>query len=195
MGVETRLKTRVGTDVSYDAIDKEFDAIFMAMGAQAGRPLPVPGAEAPNCVTAVAFCAHLTKAVCNTWQSRRRDRGGDTSIDVVTVARRLGNVTKAGTNDERPSAENVISGHMAHDVASISARDGAEVVLVSRATIDKMNASKHEIEHALQEGIEILGGVTPIAVVLDEKRPCHRAARFRLRDGRQGNQVGRGHRA
>ena len=40
---------------------------------------------------------------------------------------------------------------------------------MSRATIDKMNASKHEIEHAQQEGIEILGGVTPIACVLDEK--------------------------
>ena len=48
LGVETRLKTRIGSDVSYEQIDKEFDAIFMAMGAQAGRPLPVPGAEAPE---------------------------------------------------------------------------------------------------------------------------------------------------
>ena len=170
MGVETRLKTRVGTDVAFDDIEKEFDAIFMAMGAQAGRPLPVPGAEAPNVVTAVAFLRAFNEGRLQHVGSRVVViGGGDTSIDVVTVARRLGNVTKSGTVDERPAAENVISGHMAHDVASISARDGAEVVLVSRATIDKMNASKHEIEHAQQEGIEILGGVTPIACIVDEK--------------------------
>ncbi|OYW37845.1 MAG: glutamate synthase [Hydrogenophilales bacterium 12-61-10] len=180
MGVETRLKTRVGSDVSYDEIDKEFDAIFMAMGAQAGRPLPVPGAEAPNCVTAVAFLRAFNEGRLQHVGNRVVViGGGDTSIDVVTVARRLGNVTKAGTADERPSAENVISGHMAHDVASVSVREGAEVVLVSRATIDKMNASKHEVEHALQEGIEILGGVTPIAVVLDEKG---RATALRVSD-------------
>jgi NADPH-dependent glutamate synthase beta subunit-like oxidoreductase/Pyruvate/2-oxoacid:ferredoxin oxidoreductase delta subunit len=180
MGVETRLKTRVGSDVSYDAIDKEFDAIFMAMGAQAGRPLPVPGAEAPNVVTAVAFLRAFNEGRLQHVGNRVVViGGGDTSIDVVTVARRLGNVTKAGTTDERPSAENVISGHMAHDVASVSAREGAEVVLVSRATIDKMNASKHEIEHAQQEGIEILGGVTPIAVILDERG---RATALRVSD-------------
>ena len=41
------------------------------------------------------------------------------------------------------------------------------MVLVSRATIDKMAANKHEVEHAQQEGIEIIGGVTPVAVVVD----------------------------
>ncbi|NDP46928.1 MAG: NAD(P)-binding protein [Sulfuriferula multivorans] len=180
MGVETRLKTRVGTDVSYEEIDKEYDAIFMAMGAQSGRPLPVAGAEAPNVVTAVAFLRAFNEGRLQHVGNRVVViGGGDTSIDVVTVARRLGNVTKSGTVDERPSAENVISGHMAHDVASVSAREGAEVVLVSRATIDKMNASKHEIEHAQQEGIEILGGVTPIAVILDERG---RATALRVSD-------------
>jgi len=170
MGVETRLKTRVGSDVSYEEIDKNFDAIFMAMGAQAGRPLPVPGAEAPNVVTAVAFLRAFNEGRLQHVGNRVVViGGGDTSIDVVTVARRLGNVTKSGTADERPSAENVISGHMAHDVASVSARGGAEVVLVSRSTVDKMAASKHEVEHAQQEGIEIIGGVTPVSVVLDER--------------------------
>ncbi|MFP5409065.1 MAG: FAD-dependent oxidoreductase, partial [Gammaproteobacteria bacterium] len=103
--------------------------------------------------------------------------GGDTSIDVATVARRLGNVTKSGTADDRPEA--VIAGHMASDVASISAREGAEVVLVSRATIDKMAANKHEVEHAQQEGIEIIGGVTPVGVVVDDKG---RATALRVAD-------------
>jgi len=178
MGVEVRLKTRVGTDVSFEEIDKNYDAIFMAMGAQSGRALPVPGAEAPNCVTAMAFLRAFNEGRLQHVGNRVVViGGGDTSIDVVTVARRLGNVTKSGTHDERPEA--IISGHMAHDVASISARDGADVTLVSRATIDKMNANKHEIEHAQQEGITILGGVTPIAVVVDE---TGRATALRVAD-------------
>lgn len=168
LGVETRLKTRVGTDISYEELDKNYDAIFLAMGAQAGRPLPVPGAEAPNCVTAVAFLRAFNEGRLQHVGNRVVViGGGDTSIDVATVARRLGNVTKSGTHDDRPEA--VIAGHMASDVASISAREGAEVVLVSRATMDKMAANKHEVEHALQEGIEIIGGVTPVSVVVDER--------------------------
>jgi NADPH-dependent glutamate synthase beta subunit-like oxidoreductase/Pyruvate/2-oxoacid:ferredoxin oxidoreductase delta subunit len=178
LGVETRLKTRIGSDVSFEQIEKEFDAIFMAMGAQAGRPLPVPGAEAPNCVTAVAFLRAFNEGRLQHVGNRVVViGGGDTSIDVATVARRLGNVTKSGTHDDRP--ESVISGHMAHDVASISARGGAEVVLVSRATIDKMAANKHEVEHAQTEGIEIIGGVTPVAVVVDERG---RATALRVAD-------------
>ncbi len=164
LGVETRMKTRIGTDVSFEDIEKEFDAVFMAMGAQSGRALPVPGAEAPNCVTATSFL----KAFNDGRLQHVGNRvvvigGGDTSIDVATVARRLGNISNI-TELDRP--ESVLAGHAAHDVAKISAREGADVVLVSRATIDKMNAAKAEVEHALEEGIKIIGGVTPIGVVV-----------------------------
>ena len=86
------------------------------MGAQAGRPLPaVEGADAPNCVTATAFLKafndgrlrHVGKRVVVIG-------GGDTSIDVATVARRLGHIDHAKPTD-RP--EHAIAGHMAHDVA------------------------------------------------------------------------------
>ena len=56
---------------------------------------------------------------------------------------------------------------MAHDVAEISAKEGAEVALTSVFDIDKMQANKHEIEQALAEGIYILGGLAPVAVVKD----------------------------
>ncbi|WP_413437206.1 NAD(P)-binding protein [Sulfuriferula sp. GW1] len=165
LGVQTRMETRVGSDIALAQLEQEYDAIFMAMGAQSGRPLPVPGAEAPNCVTAMAFLRafndgrlqHVGKRVVVIG-------GGDTSIDVATVARRLGKITH-DTESERP--EHIIAGNVAHDVAEASVREGAEVVLVSRASIDKMHANKHEIEQALAEGIEILGGVMPVAVILD----------------------------
>jgi Pyruvate/2-oxoacid:ferredoxin oxidoreductase delta subunit len=93
---------------------------------------------------------------------------------VATVARRLGKITNASTTD---LPEMVLAGHAAHDVSSIAARMGVEVVLVSRATIDKMAANKHEVEQAKAEGIDIVGGVTPVAVV---KGPDGRATALRV---------------
>ncbi len=164
LGVQARMKCRIGTDISMEQIRSEFDAVFLGMGAQSGRPLPVQGADAPNIVTATAFLKafndgrlrHVGKRVVVVG-------GGDTSIDVATVARRLGHIDKINESD-RP--EYAIAGHVAHDVATVSARQGADVTLTSIFNIDKMQASKHEVEHALSEGIFIRGGLVPVGVVL-----------------------------
>ena len=58
-----------------------------------------------------------------------------------------------------------IAGVVAHDVAAVSARQGADVTLTSVFTTDKMQANKHEIEHALAEGITIRDGWAPVEVV------------------------------
>ncbi|MEW6677994.1 MAG: NAD(P)-binding protein [Pseudomonadota bacterium] len=165
MGVETKMNTRIGTDISMEQIEKDYDAVLFALGAQGGRSLPVDGADAPNCVTAVAFLRAFNEGrLQHVGDKVVVIGGGDTSIDVATVARRLGKITNASTSD---LPEMVLAGHAAHDVASIAARQGVEVVLISRATIDKMAANKHEVEQAKAEGIEIIGGVTPVAVVKD----------------------------
>lgn len=163
LGVTTRMNCRIGTDISMAQIRAEFDAIFLGLGAQAGRALPVEGADAPNCVTATSFLKafndgrlrHVGKRVVVVG-------GGDTSIDVATVARRLGHIEKINEKD-RP--EYAIAGHVAHDVAEVSAKHGAEVTLTSIFAVEKMQASRHEVEHALSEGIAILGGMAPVAVV------------------------------
>ena len=164
MGVEVRMACRIGTDITLDDIKNAFDAVFLGLGAQSGRPLPIDGAQAPNCVTATAFLKafndgrmqHVGKRVVVVG-------GGDTSIDVATVARRLGHIDQVHESD-RP--ENVIGGYSAHDAATLSARMGAEVTLTSIFAIDKMQASKHEVEHALGEGIAIRGGMAPVAVLV-----------------------------
>ncbi|MBC8520332.1 MAG: FAD-dependent oxidoreductase [Gammaproteobacteria bacterium] len=165
MGVELRLNTRVGTDISVEDIEKEFDAVFWAIGAQSGRPLPIDGAEAPNCITGVAFLSafnsgrlkHVSGKVVVVG-------GGDTSIDVASVARRIGHIDTPHDND-RP--EHIIMGDTAHDVADTAAREGAEVLLISRQPIENMSAAQHEIDDALREGVEIRGSLSPVEVVLD----------------------------
>jgi len=166
LGVATRMNCRIGTDITMAQIREQFNAVFLGLGAQAGRALPVEGADAPNCVTATSFLKafndgrlrHVGKRVVVIG-------GGDTSIDVATVARRLGHIEKIHESD-RP--EHAIAGMVAHDVAAASVRQGAEVTLTTIFDIEKMQASKHEVEHALSEGITIRGGMVPVAVIRGE---------------------------
>ena len=162
LGVKTRMNCRIGTDVTMDELRKDYDAVFLGMGAQAGRALPLADSAAPNVVTATAFLKafndgrlqHVGKRVVVVG-------GGDTSIDVATVARRLGHLEASKPTD----FEQAIAGQMAHDVAEISVKQGADVTLTSIFNIDKMAANKHEIEQALAEGIDIRGGLVPIGIV------------------------------
>jgi len=159
LGVETRLNCKVGVDVTLEQIRKDYDAVFLGLGAQGGRALPAEGAEnVPNVVTATSFLKafndgrlkYIGKKVVVVG-------GGDTSMDVATVARRLGHIEDAKPTDW----EGAIAGQLAQDVADISLRRGADVVLTSVW----MTASKHELEHAQAEGIEIMQGWMPVAVV------------------------------
>ncbi|HEX7440894.1 MAG TPA: NAD(P)-binding protein, partial [Caldimonas sp.] len=175
LGVTARMNCRIGTDITMAQIRAEFDAVFLGLGAQSGRPLPVEGADAPNCVTATAFLKafndgrmrHVGKRVVVVG-------GGDTSIDVATVARRLGHIEKVNESDR---AEHAIAGFVAHDVAEVSAKQGAEVTLTSIFAVDKMQASRNEVEHALAEGIAVRGGYAPLAVL---RGPDGRATALRV---------------
>ena len=54
--IEVRTGVRVGRDVSIVTLERDFDALLWAIGAQQGRGLPVPGwSDTPNCVSGVRF--------------------------------------------------------------------------------------------------------------------------------------------
>jgi NADPH-dependent glutamate synthase beta subunit-like oxidoreductase len=176
MGVEVRPNTRVGKDISLNDLETDFDAVLIAIGCKSGRALPVPGAEAPNVISGVAFLEAFNQGRLKAVAGRVVVvGGGDTSVDVVSVARRLGYVEGAAPT-ERP--ENVVMGHTAHDASRLAARQGADVMLTSMQPIEEMNAAKHEIEDAQREGVKIEGNLLPKKVIVDEK--SGRAVALRL---------------
>lgn len=179
-GVDVQLNTKVGVDISMEGIEKDYDAVLFAIGAWNGRNLPVPGGDASNCVSGVAFLEayaqgrlkHITgKVICI--------GGGDTSIDVVSVARRLGNIQNVADKD-RP--EHVIFNDTAHDVVDTSKRLGADVLLTTRSTIENMPAVQKEIDDANREGVKIEGQLQPIEVIKDDNGRATALRMIRLDD-------------
>ncbi len=166
-GIETRLSTKVGRDVALDDLDREFDAVYWACGAQKGRPLPVPGGDAENCITGVEFL----DAFNHGWVFSTAKRivvvgGGDTSIDVASVARRLGHIATAHRHD---TDDHTAFGYTAHDVAGTLRREGVAVVLTSLFPVEQMTAAEHEREDAKREGVEIKGGIMPLEIIKDSQ--------------------------
>ena len=182
--IETRMNTRVGRDVSMEDVEKEFDAIIWAIGCQTGRSLPVPNGDAPNCVSGVKFLEAFNKGILKVTADKVVCvGGGDTSIDVVSVARRLGKIPKL---DKKEAPEYVIGGYVAHDAAYAAAREGAEVTLTSLFAKEEMTAAEHEVHDALHEGVNIDDGVMPIEVILNDKGRASalRMAKCTMEDGR-----------
>lgn len=165
--IEVKCDTRVGKDIAIADLESGFDAIFWAIGTQAGKGLPIPGWDAPNCVSGADFLRAFNEGRLQHVNQRIIViGGGDTSIDVASVARRLGHITEAKPNE---SAENVVWGHTAHDVASSAMRNGATVLLTSLFPVEKMTAAEREVEDAKHEGVDIRGSVMPLEVIKNDE--------------------------
>ncbi len=80
-------------------------------GCQSGRALPLENGDAPNCISGVAFLEAFNKGDLKVTADRVICvGGGDTSIDVVSVARRLG---KIDSLPEEKLTEYVVGGFTA----------------------------------------------------------------------------------
>ncbi|MEJ2722029.1 MAG: FAD-dependent oxidoreductase, partial [bacterium] len=100
MGVELKLNTAVGSDVSLDDLRKEYKAIFVAIGAHQGYKLRVAGEDAANVFTGTDFL-HVVIG------------GGDTAIDAARVSRRMGadvTILYRRTKTEMPAIDEEIDG-------------------------------------------------------------------------------------
>jgi NADPH-dependent glutamate synthase beta subunit-like oxidoreductase len=96
-GVEIQYGVKVGKDVTLDQLKADYDAIYVALGAQQGISLGLEGEDAPNIFSGVDFLSrfhhgeqlNLGKDVVAIVVG-----GGDTAIDAARICKRLGaNVT------------------------------------------------------------------------------------------------------
>ncbi len=164
MGVDVHTNTRVGEDISMETLEGSFDAIFWALGAQNGRPLPVPGWEGTeNCINGIEFLDAFNQGyVLGTARKVVVVGGGDTSIDVASVARRLGHIEHVAETDHN---DGTIIGFQSEDVAGSLRREGMEATLTSLFPVEQMTAAEHEREDAKREGVDIKGSVMPLEVI------------------------------
>jgi NADPH-dependent glutamate synthase beta subunit-like oxidoreductase len=190
LGVEVKTNTRVGSDIPMEDIDKEFDAVLWAIGTHSGRSVPIPGGDAPNAISGISFLSAFNEGRLQAVTGKIVVvGGGDTSIDVASVARRLGAITEIHEKD-RP--ENIVLGHTAHDVASTAAREGADVTLTSLFPIENMTAAEHEVRDALHEGVDIKGSVMPLEAIIgdDGRIKAVKYAECEVVDGRPSAKEG-----
>lgn len=93
LGVEFHCGAEVGRDISTDELQKNFDAIFVGLGLGKGTRLNIPGEELSGVIEALDFIEHVHTRPLHTVPVGERVAvigGGNTAIDAVTQAKRLG---------------------------------------------------------------------------------------------------------
>jgi glutamate synthase (NADPH/NADH) small chain len=93
MGVEIRTGVTVGRDVSVARLQKDFDALFIGVGLGSAQKLHIPGEDLPEVQDALEFISRIHTDPLHTVPVGRRVAvigAGNTAIDAVTQARRLG---------------------------------------------------------------------------------------------------------
>ena len=107
-GVNFKCNIEVGRTILAKEIEKDFDAILLAIGASVKREMPIPGSDLKGVIQAMDFLPHNNKAVDGQhkidFEFLAKDRnvivigGGDTGSDCIGTSNRQG--AKSVTNFE-----------------------------------------------------------------------------------------------
>lgn len=91
MGVELKLNTRIGKDISFDDLRAEYQAVFVAIGAEKGLKLRVEGEDADNVLSGAEFLNRIHHGEkIDVGDNVIVVGGGDTAIDAARICKRLG---------------------------------------------------------------------------------------------------------
>lgn len=92
MGVEVRTNTTLGKEVTLERLQADYDAVFLAVGAQKGRGIPVPGADGPMVTNAIQFLRafELDRDSVIIGKHVVVVGDGDVAMDAARLALRLG---------------------------------------------------------------------------------------------------------
>lgn len=141
MGIEFRLNTEVGKDVTMDELLKEFDAVFLGMGTYTYMQAGIPGEDLPGVMPALPFLISNVKHCLDMPQDEFIDMQG---LKVVVLG----------------------GGDTAMDCNRTSIRQGAaSVTCAYRRDEANMPGSKREVANAKEEGVQFLWNRQPVEVV------------------------------
>jgi len=147
LGVELKCDCKIGKDVSYDDIKKDYDAIYVAIGAHQGKAMGIPGEEGPGLWTGTEFLNHANSGKkVDIGSNVVVIGGGDTAIDAARVSKRL-----------------------IGDSAAMASKMGANVTILYRRTRAEMPAIEREIDEAIEEDINIEYLAAPIEILRDDE--------------------------
>ncbi len=143
MGVEIKTNVKVGEDVKFEDLLKEFDAVYIGIGLSYGRSINLKGEEHPDVVQAIDFLRQVKV-------EGRRDitkhviviGGGNVAMDVARTVARLQEIN-----------------YQSKDTT---------VETVSLEDWDIMPASQEEIDGALEEGVIFNPAWGPNQVIFNE---------------------------
>jgi dihydropyrimidine dehydrogenase (NAD+) subunit PreT len=93
LGVKFRQKVRVGLDISFLKLEEQFDAIFIGVGLGETKELKLPGDDFEGVYGAIEFVEKTKVEPFDSIETGKRVAcigAGNTAVDVVTAARRLG---------------------------------------------------------------------------------------------------------
>ncbi|MBI9009103.1 MAG: FAD-dependent oxidoreductase [Tenericutes bacterium] len=148
IGVNIQCNTRVGTDITLDQLEKDYDAVFLGTGFFSARKLNIPGSDHKDVMGAMDFLP----------LSRDFARG-NIKIEDMPV---------------KKSAVVVGGGDVAFDVARNMIRlqlikyGKADVKLTALETLDILPASDDEYLEGKEEGIQLFLGNGPQEIVIKD---------------------------
>ncbi len=189
LGVELKCNTRVGRDISFEQIRKEYAAVYLALGAHKGSNMGIPGEDSANVFTAAGFLNRVnTGAKVEIGRQVIVIGGGDSAMDAARVSLRLQAellAAEASGDDARYDAareaidqearreEVVLSAEKtAFDSARIVRRvaSKAEVTVLYRRTKDEMPAIAKDVDEAMHEGINFELLAAPVELITEGGR-------------------------
>jgi len=167
MGVELKCNMRLGRDFSIKSLREEgFKAIFLGIGLQKGRKIPIEGADLPNVFDGLDFLRSYNEG--KPMEIGRKIvviGGGNVAYDVARSAVRPSKVPMADAQSDMERTEKI-----AYDVARTALRMSGdkEVHLVCLEKRSEMPADEIEIEEGEEEGIKLHDARGPRMILNEE---------------------------
>ena len=91
-GIEVRLETTIGEDISYNDLRKQYDALYLAIGAQTDKKTGIPGEDSEGVISAVELLRGIGDDIMPDFTGKKVVviGGGNVAMDVTRSAIRLG---------------------------------------------------------------------------------------------------------